>query len=109
MAQVTTLLLSLFSSSTNKISCPLLWYVLVGSYYLLRLLLLNYPFGSVFLVEGVPSRHASSMFLIYIASFALINSAPSSASAAEDITALIIWAMLRIAPLLGGNFLSDER
>ena len=33
-----------------------------------------------------------------------MNSAPNSASAAEDITALIICAILRMAPLLGGVF-----
>ena len=50
-----------------------------------------------------------SMFLRYTASFALMNSAPSSALAAEDMTAFIIWAMLSMAPLLGGNFSSVER
>lgn len=44
-----------------------------------------------------------SIFLMYTASFALTNSAPSSAFAADDMTALIIWAMLRMAPLLGGE------
>ena len=41
-------------------------------------------------------------FLVtFIASFAFINKAPNSASAADDITCFIICAMLRIAPLLG--------
>ena len=35
--------------------------------------------------------------------------APNSASAAEDITALIIVAMVRIAPLLGGNLSSFDK
>jgi hypothetical protein len=35
--------------------------------------------------------------------------ASSSASAADDITALIIVAMVRISPLLGGNLLSLDR
>ena len=34
----------------------------------------------------------------------LINSAPSCASAALDITALIVWDMLRTAPLFNGCF-----
>ena len=37
-----------------------------------------------------------------IASRALMNIAPTSASAAEDITALISWAMVSTAPLFGG-------
>ncbi len=40
----------------------------------------------------------------YTASFALSYNAPSSASAAEDITALIMVAFVRIVPLFGGNF-----
>jgi hypothetical protein len=35
------------------------------------------------------------------ASFTLMNRAPSSASAADDITALMIWATLCTAPLSG--------
>jgi hypothetical protein len=31
-----------------------------------------------------------------------MNSAPNSASAADDMTALIIWEILRMAPLLRG-------
>ena len=42
------------------------------------------------------------------ASHVLIYSAPSSASAAEDITALMSWAMLRTAPLLCGFATSDD-
>ena len=34
--------------------------------------------------------------------FALIKRAPSSASAADDMTAHIIWEMLRMAPLFVG-------
>lgn len=36
------------------------------------------------------------------ANFALMKSAPSSASAAEDMTALITWDKLMSAPLFGG-------
>jgi hypothetical protein len=39
---------------------------------------------------------------------ALMYNAPSSASAAEDITALISWAMLRTAPLLCGFVSLDD-
>ncbi len=39
----------------------------------------------------------------YAASFAFKYSVPNSASAANYITALITVAMVRIAPLLGGN------
>ena len=45
--------------------------------------------------EGVP-YHAK------IASLQLMKRAPSSASAAEDITALMIWEMMTKAPLLAG-------
>ena len=40
---------------------------------------------------------------IQMASHALIHSAPISASAAMDITILIIWAMFNIIPLSGEN------
>ena len=52
---------------------------------------------------------SSSIWRRWTASFALMNSAPSSASAAHDITALMIVAIVRIAPLLGGNFLSFDK
>ena len=42
------------------------------------------------------------------ASRVLMYSAPSSASAAEDITALMSWTMLRTAPLLCGFVTSDD-
>ena len=42
------------------------------------------------------------------ASRALMYNAPSSASAAEDITALMSWAMMRTAPLLCGFVTSDD-
>ena len=45
----------------------------------------------------------------YTASFALMNNAPSSALAADDITALLIVDTVRIAPLLGGNFSSFDK
>ena len=38
-----------------------------------------------------------------MASLQLMNSAPSSASAADDMNALIIFAIVNNAPLLGGN------
>ena len=39
---------------------------------------------------------------MYAAYFALINNAPSSASAADDITAFMICAMFKIDPLGDG-------
>ena len=39
-----------------------------------------------------------------MACFALMNMAPSSASAADDMTFLMSTATLRMAPLFGGNF-----
>jgi hypothetical protein len=45
----------------------------------------------------------------YAASFAFNYRAPSSASAADDITALIIVAAVRIASFLGGNLSSLDR
>ncbi len=45
----------------------------------------------------------------YTASFAFKNSAPSSASAAEDITAFMIVAFVMIAPLLGGSWSLFDR
>ena len=44
-----------------------------------------------------------SVFLQGTASRALINIAPSSAFAADDMTALMIWAVLSTAPLLAGS------
>ena len=43
-----------------------------------------------------------------IASWALMYSAPSSASAALDMTAVSIFEMLSTAPLSGGSLTSDE-
>ena len=43
-----------------------------------------------------------SMFLRWKASFALMKNPLSSASGAEAMTAFVIYAMLRIAPLFGG-------
>ena len=52
---------------------------------------------------GWPSL--TSVCRIETAVFALMNSAPNSASAADDMTALIIiWEILRTAPLLRGMF-----
>ena len=45
----------------------------------------------------------------WTASFALINIAPSSASAAEDVNALMMVAIVRIVPLLGGDFLLFDK
>ena len=45
-----------------------------------------------------------SVCRIETAVFALMNNAPNSASAADDMTALIIWEILRTAPLLRGMF-----
>ncbi len=50
-----------------------------------------------------------SVFLQGTASWALINIAPSSASAADDMTALMIWAVLSTAPLLAGSSSFSER
>ena len=38
-----------------------------------------------------------------IASLQLMNDAPSSASSADDMTPLVILAIVKNAPLLGGN------
>ncbi len=51
---------------------------------------------------GWPS--SASVCRIETAIFALMNSAPNSASAADDMTALIIWEILSTAPLLRGMF-----
>ena len=48
------------------------------------------------------------MWRIETAVFAFINRAPSSASAADDITARIICEMLRTAPLFAGMSLFDD-
>ena len=44
-----------------------------------------------------------------MASRAFMNNAPISASAADDMTAFIIWATFSTAPLLGGSFTSLDR
>jgi hypothetical protein len=44
-----------------------------------------------------------------MASFACKTNAPSSASAAEDMTTFMIVAFVKMAPLLGGNCLSFDR
>ena len=43
------------------------------------------------------------------ASRALMNMAPNSASAADDMTALMIWAVVSTAPLLAGSSSFSER
>ena len=44
----------------------------------------------------------SNIILMYTASLAIMYSAASSASMADVITCLVMWAMLRMVPLLGG-------
>ena len=60
-------------------------------------------------VGGCLCPNSSSVFLIGTAFWELMNNAPSSASAAEVMTALIIVATLIMAPLLGGNGLSSDK
>ena len=52
---------------------------------------------------GLRMAHSSRVFLITTANFALMNRAPSSASAAEDMTAFIILEILMSAPLFTGT------
>ena len=54
-------------------------------------------------VLGCLCPSSYSVILAGTASRALINIAFNSASAADDITALMIWAVLSTAPLLGGS------
>ena len=51
---------------------------------------------------------SSKIFLILTPFFALINNAPSSASAADDMTALMISATFKMAPLFGGKGTSSD-
>lgn len=53
-------------------------------------------------VGGWECPSSSSIICIGTASFALMNSAPSSASTVLDMTALIIWDALSTVPLLVG-------
>ena len=53
-------------------------------------------------VGGCRCPISVSMFLRWTASFAFLKSPLSSASAAEDMMAFMIFAMLRMAPLFGG-------
>ena len=53
-------------------------------------------------VFGCGWPNSTSVVRIGTANFALMKSAPNSASAAELITALMICEMLRMAPLLRG-------
>ena len=70
-------------------------------------LLLTTPFAvelSVCIREGgCGCLISSKIFLMCTASLALMNSAPNSASAAEDIAFLIIGATLWMLPMLGGT------
>ena len=50
-----------------------------------------------------------SICLIITASFAFKNNAPNSASAADDMTALIIVDIANIAPLFGAELLLFDR
>ena len=43
------------------------------------------------------------------ASWAMMYSAASSASVAEAMTCLMMWAIFRMAPLVGGSSALDER
>ena len=76
-------------------------------------LLLTTPLAVGFLVwMGVSGRGRSisvNIFLMWTASLALINSSPNSASTTEDITALMICAILWMIPLLGGIFTLLDR
>ena len=47
--------------------------------------------------------HFSRDWRAGMASLQLMNSAPSSASAADDMTSLMILEIVKTAPLLGGN------
>ena len=60
-------------------------------------------------VRGCGCPSLASICRKHTASFALRNSAPNSTSAADDITALIIVPMVRIAPLLGRLSTSSDR
>ncbi len=60
-------------------------------------------------VRGCERTILASICHKYTASFAFKYRAPSSASTVDDITALIIVATVRIAPLLGGDSLSLDR
>ena len=53
-------------------------------------------------VSGCGWPISSSVLRVGTAVFALMNRAPNSASAADDMTFLIICEMLRTAPLFGG-------
>ncbi len=53
-------------------------------------------------VVGCLCPVSSNFILMHTASLAIMYSAASSASVADVITCLIMWAMLRMAPLLGG-------
>ena len=60
-------------------------------------------------VSGNLCPISSSVFLQGIASRAFINIAPNSASAADDMTAFMILAILSTAPLLVGSSSFSER
>ena len=55
-------------------------------------------------VRGCGCPSSMSVFHIEMAVFALMNRAPSSASATDDMTARIICEVLRTTPLLMGIF-----
>ena len=55
-------------------------------------------------VAGCLCPISSNIIHIYTTSLAIICSASSSASVADVMTCLMMWAMLRMAPLLGGDF-----
>lgn len=59
-------------------------------------------------VAGCLCPISSSVILIGMAAFAFKNTAPNSASAADDMTAFIIVDIVKTAPLLGGNATSSD-
>ena len=74
---------------------------------LLSMLLVTTPCAvlfSVFIgVGGCVCPISSSDWRAGMASLKLMKSAPSPASAADDMTALMVLAIVNTAPLLGGN------
>ena len=60
-------------------------------------------------VGGCGCPNSSSIFMTWTASLMLIKRDPNRAPATEDMTTLMICAMLRMAPFLGGMLLLVER
>ena len=93
------IVLDYFGIVTNEISCPLI--------SLFHYIVLTTPSTVVLLVcigvGGCLCPISSSACCADMDYLQFLYRAPSSASAAEDITALIICAVVRIAPLFGGS------